>query len=197
MIQKLKLAIFRTLCRFTALRCRLAGLRHGRRCIINGMPSLRLAKGSRVQLGDEVTLISNPRHNPLLQYPVSIRTLLPEAEVSIASHAGISGSRIVCCTRVSIGEYTIVGPETVIYDSKGHDYDPAIGWKGRKTRRGEPISIGAKCLIGMRCTILKGVSIGDHSVVSAGTVVNRDVPAGHLAFGNPMQLSPLPGHLTR
>ncbi len=196
LLTRVKIKVLRVLGAFTQIRCRLRGMTCGKHCFIDGMPQLRLAKGSRVQLGDDVTLISNPRHNPLLQNPMSIHTLLPDAEVTISAHAGLSGCRIVCCNRVSIGEYTIVGPDTVIYDSKGHDYCPEEGWRGRLGRHGLSISIGSRCLLGMRCIILKGVTIGDRCVISAGTVVNKDVPSGHIAFGNPMQISPLPEKYT-
>ncbi len=192
MIQKLKLALLRTLCKITELRCRFIGMTTGTGCFIDGMPSLRLAKASHVILGDDVTLISNPRHNPLLQNRIHIQTLLPEAEILIASHAGISGSRLVCCNRISIGEYTIIGPDTLLYDSEGHDYSPEQGWRGRSSRMGRPIIIGQKCFIGARCMILSGVTIGDRCVISAGSVVTCDVPDGYMASGNPLQMKPLP-----
>lgn len=43
-------------------------------------------------------------------------------------------------------------------------------------------------LIGANATILPGISIGDGAVVSAGTLVNKDVPPGVFVGGNPMQL---------
>ncbi len=191
-IASLKLSILKTLCAFTRFRCRLKGMSFGKGCFVDGMPSLRFTRGSRIELGEDVTLISNPRHNPLLQHPVTLRTLLPEATISIGSHAGISGSRIVCCNKISIGEYTIIGPDCLIYDSEGHDYSEAEGWRGRKKRSGRPISIGEKCFIGARCMILSGVTIGNRCVIAAGSVITSDVPDGHKASGNPATLTPLP-----
>ena len=43
-------------------------------------------------------------------------------------------------------------------------------------------------MIGANTTILPGVTIGDRAVVSAGTLVHRDVPAGAFVGGNPMQI---------
>ena len=48
-----------------------------------------------------------------------------------------------------------------------------------------PIKIGRDVWIGCRVTILPGVTIGDHAVVGAGAVVNRDVPAGEKWAGIP------------
>jgi len=55
------------------------------------------------------------------------------------------------------------------------------------------VIIGRGCFIGARAIILKGVTIGDCAVVGAGAVVTRDVPAGHLAAGNPAVCRPLTG----
>ncbi len=196
-MRKLKLILFRALCKMTEWRCRFKGMRCGKGCTIDGMPYMRIFPGSKLKLGNNVTMLSSKRHNPLIQQRMNIHTCTPQACLEIADYAGISGSHIVCFNRISIGAHTIIGPDTLIFDWKAHDYDSLIGWRGRKSLRGTPISIGSKCYIGARCIILKGVTIGDHCVVSAGTVVNKDIPTGHLAFGNPMQLSPLPEHLTR
>ncbi|MCD7797806.1 MAG: acyltransferase [Akkermansiaceae bacterium] len=193
---RLKLFLFRLDSGITKLRCRLRGARFGRGCVVSGMPRLRMHRGSSVVLGDHVALLSRVRHNPLVRHRVSIQTQTPEAAVEIASHAGISGSRIICVSRVSIGEYTVIGPDCLIYDKKAHVYDPEVGWSARSLS-GKPIVIGSRCYIGTSCIILKGVTIGDRCVVSAGTVVNRDVPAGHIAFGNPMRTAPLPERLVR
>ncbi|WP_382549483.1 acyltransferase, partial [Streptomyces sp. NPDC057131] len=54
-------------------------------------------------------------------------------------------------------------------------------------RLGEVI-IGDEVMIGANTTILPGVEIGSHAVVSAGTLVHKDVPAGSFVGGNPMQI---------
>lgn len=160
--------------------------------IINKMPDLRLAKGSRLILHEDVTLTSNGRHNPLLLHPVTLRTLTPQAVIEFMPHSGITGSSIVCANRVTIGEYTVIGANTLIYDSFGHTYSEENGWSSPRALTGNPISIGSKCFIGVNCIIMGGVTIGDNCLVSAGTVVTADIPAGHKAFGNPMQIEPLP-----
>ena len=170
----------------------LRGVRVGQACMILGTPSIRKKKGSSIVLHDHVTLISLPFANPLLRHRAKLTTLSPHARIEFGSHSGMSGSCIVCCNRVTIGDYTIIGPDTLIYDSEGHSYSPEIGWQGRSERSGQPISIGCKCFIGARCTILSGVSIGDNCVISAGSVVTQNVPSGHKASGNPAVITPLP-----
>ena len=192
MITRIKIAILKFISQFYKLILRKRGFSFGKNCFIDGMPYVKTTKGSRIVLGNNVTLISNQKHNPLLEHPVSIRTLTPEARIELADNSGISGSNIVCCNHISIGEYTIIGPGTLIYDSEGHDYSPEVGWSQRKVRTGRPIRIGSKCFIGARCMIMSGVTIGDNCVIAAGSIISQDIPAGHKASGNPASCSPLP-----
>lgn len=183
------LRLFFFLCKFLT---QIKGASIGKGCIINKLPYIRRCRGSQIILGDYVTMTSNKRHNPLLQHRVELRTLTPQAVIEMKPHSGISGVSLVCCARITIGEYTIVGPGTLIYDSEGHDYSPETGWSSRKLRTGRPITIGSKCFIGSHCIILSGVNIGDNCVIAAGTVVTQDIPAGHKAYGNPAIYEPLP-----
>ncbi|PAQ13603.1 acetyltransferase [Bacillaceae bacterium SAOS 7] len=79
---------------------------------------------------------------------------------------------------ITIGRNSIVGYNTVIL---AHEY--LID----EYRLGKVI-IGDNVMIGANCTILPGVTIGDGAVVSAATLVHRDVPPGAFAGGNPMQI---------
>lgn len=192
MITRIKLLILRVLSNILRRSMSKKGIKFSGACWIHKMPHIQMVKGSSISLGSNVTLISTPRFNPLVEHPVSLRTLTPQASIEIADNAGISGSNLVCCNKISIGEYTIIGPGTLIYDSEGHDYSPEVGWSQRKVRTGRPIHIGSKCFIGARCIILSGVTIGDNCVIAAGTVVTQDIPAGHKAYGNPAVYDPLP-----
>lgn len=192
MLVKFKIAVLRLISAWRCLWLRRRGFHFGRGCFVDGKPYTRTTRGSRVELGDDVTLISNRRHNPLLSHPMNIRTLSPEARIRLADHVGVSGCSLVCCNSISVGEYTIIGPDTLVYDSEGHNYFPETGWRIRTVRSGRPITIGKKCFIGARCMILSGVTIGDNCVVAAGTVVTQDIPTGHRASGNPATCTPLP-----
>jgi acetyltransferase-like isoleucine patch superfamily enzyme len=80
---------------------------------------------------------------------------------------------------VRIGAHTQIGPSTVL-TTTGHDY------RAQELERNySPIVIGKRVWIGANVTILPGVSIGDHSVIGAGAVVTRDIPAYSLAVGVP------------
>lgn len=192
MIQKLKNLLFRLYIARCRRKLRRMGVTVAADAIINAMPDVRMVRGSRIILHEGATLTSNPRHIPLLRHPVQLRTLTPEAVIEFMPNSGMSGASIVCANRVTIGEYTIIGADTLIYDSFGHTYSEETGWNSFRALTGEPITIGKKCFIGARCIITGGVTIGDNCLVSMGTVVTADIPAGHKAFGNPMQIEPLP-----
>ncbi|WP_087972592.1 acyltransferase [Oceanobacillus rekensis] len=80
--------------------------------------------------------------------------------------------------KISVGRNSVVGYNTTIL---AHEY------LIKEYRIGKVI-IGDEVLIGANTTILPGVTVGDHAIVSAGTLVHKDVPAGSFVGGNPMRL---------
>ncbi|MDR4433149.1 heptaprenylglyceryl phosphate O-acetyltransferase [Bacillus tequilensis] len=80
--------------------------------------------------------------------------------------------------KISVGTNTIIGYNTTIL---AHEY------LIQEYRIGE-VMIGDEVMIGANTTILPGVEIGDGAVVSAGTLVHKDVPAGAFVGGNPMKI---------
>jgi acetyltransferase-like isoleucine patch superfamily enzyme len=80
--------------------------------------------------------------------------------------------------KISVGKNSVIGYNTTIL---AHEY--LID----EYRLGEVI-IGDRVLIGANTTILPGVTIGDGAIVSAATLVHKDVPAGAFVGGNPMKV---------
>jgi len=80
--------------------------------------------------------------------------------------------------KISVGRNTVIGYNTTIL---AHEY------LIKEYRLGEVI-IGDEVMIGANTTILPGVQIGDNAIVSAGTLVHKDVPAGAFVGGNPMRI---------
>ncbi|GEK33454.1 acyltransferase [Kurthia sibirica] len=80
--------------------------------------------------------------------------------------------------RITVGSDTIIGFNTTIL---AHEY------LIEEYRLGD-VCIGDRVMIGANSTILPGVTIGDDAVVSAMTLVHKDVPAGAMVGGNPMQV---------
>lgn len=80
--------------------------------------------------------------------------------------------------KISVGRNTVIGYNTTIL---AHEY--LI-----KEYRLGPVEIGSEVMIGANSTILPGVTIGDGAIVSAGTLVHKDVQPGCFVGGNPMRV---------
>jgi acetyltransferase-like isoleucine patch superfamily enzyme len=80
--------------------------------------------------------------------------------------------------KIKVGKNTVIGYNTTIL---AHEY------LIEEYRLGEVV-IGDEVMIGANTTILPGVEIGDKAIISAGTLVHKDVPAGSFVGGNPMQI---------
>lgn len=87
--------------------------------------------------------------------------------------------------QVTIGSRTLFGPNVQIYTATHpiNHIERASGLEYAK-----PISIGEDCWIGGSVVICPGVTIGDRSVIGAGSVVTRDIPSDVFAAGNPCRV---------
>jgi acetyltransferase-like isoleucine patch superfamily enzyme len=78
---------------------------------------------------------------------------------------------------VTLGNNVFVGPHVCFTNDKYPDASPR-----KWTKRGTVVEDGAS--IGANCTILCGITVGAKSMVGAGSVVTKDVPAGATVYGN-------------
>jgi len=104
----------------------------------------------------------------------------------------MSGGAICSAQSVTIGEGTLLGANVVIADTDFHPIVP----EGRRYSHADvavaPVTIQENVFIGMNSLILKGVVIGANSVIGAGSVVTKSIPANVIAAGNPCRvLKPL------
>jgi len=88
-------------------------------------------------------------------------------------------------THIYIGDNTMLGPNVTIATA-GHPIDPELRRKGLQYNL--PVRIGSNCWLGAGVIVMPGVTIGDNTVVGAGSVVTRDLPAGVVAVGNPCRV---------
>lgn len=112
------------------------------------------------------------------------------------------GVGLYCLEKIQIGDYTGIATGTTIIDNNTHRIGvedrirhrirvspigegyPGLG-NGWELSESAPIIIGDCVWIGAGCTILKGVTIGDGSIVARNSVVTKDVPAYTIVAGNP------------
>ena len=92
-----------------------------------------------------------------------------------------------CCCQdqggIFVGDGVLIGHQVVLA-TLNHDLAPAK----RKNMFHAPIVIGNNVWIGAHATILAGVTLGENSVVAAGAVVTKDVPAGAVVAGVPAKI---------
>jgi acetyltransferase-like isoleucine patch superfamily enzyme len=92
--------------------------------------------------------------------------------------------------RITIGRHCLLAARVCLFDSDGHSIDPAARLAGLPPppESSKPIVLGNNVWVGTGALILKGVTIGDDSIVAARAVVTHDIPSGVLVAGNPARI---------
>ncbi len=89
------------------------------------------------------------------------------------------------CGGITIGEHCFIGPNCGLYTA----IHPKISnERNQGLERALPITIGDHCWLGGDVTVLPGVSIGENTIIGAGSVVTKDIPANVIAVGNPCRV---------
>lgn len=86
---------------------------------------------------------------------------------------------------IYVGDSVMMGPNVVLATA-GHPVEP--GLRRKVAQFNLPIHIGANVWLGAGCIVLPGVTIGENSVIGAGSVVTKDIPANVVAVGNPCRV---------
>lgn len=88
-------------------------------------------------------------------------------------------------THIYIGDCTMIGPNVTIATA-GHPIEP--GLRSRGLQYNMPVHIGKNCWLGAGVIVMPGVTIGDNTVIGAGSIVTRDIPSNVVAVGNPCRV---------
>jgi acetyltransferase-like isoleucine patch superfamily enzyme len=164
----------------------LNGITWGNRWRFYGLPILQKQHRSEMRFGDGLNLRSSVRSNPLgPNHPVILCTWQAGAVLEIGDNFGMTGGSICVAHRITIGNRVIIGANTVVVDTDFHPLDFRIRNIHPQDSLTAPVHIQNDVFIGMNCLILKGVTIGQGSVIGAGSVVAGNIPAGVVAAGNP------------
>ena len=86
---------------------------------------------------------------------------------------------------IFIGEHTMIGPNVTL-TTTGHPIRPDL--REQIAQYSEPIHIGRNVWIGAGVIVLPGVTIGDNSIIGAGSVVSRSIPSNVVAVGVPCRV---------
>lgn len=88
-------------------------------------------------------------------------------------------------THIYIGSHTMIGPGVIIATA-GHPVLPIL--REQEYQYNAPIHIGSNCWLGAGVIVLPGVTIGDNTVIGAGSVVTKDIPSDAVAVGAPCRV---------
>ena len=148
---------------------------------------VRIHKNSKIKIGDNVTFVSSSKKSALSINSKLKLVCFYKGSIDIRNNVAINGSTISCrSTSIVIKEGTIIAPNCTITDSNFHSILPI---KNRNTNLGietdRPIYIEKNVWIGLNCTVLKGVRIGENSIIAAGSVVLSNVEPNSIYRGNP------------
>lgn len=87
--------------------------------------------------------------------------------------------------KVEFGDNVFIAPNCV-FSTAGHAIDAEQRGKGLEIAL--PIKVGNNVWFGANVSVLPGVTIGDNTIIGAGSVVNKDIPSGVIAVGNPCRV---------
>jgi maltose O-acetyltransferase len=132
--------------------------------MVRALGGVRVMADGRIRLGDGVFFLPGMLDSEL--------TCEAGAELLVGAESGFNyGCSIVAARSITIGRSCLFGSMSRISDRLGE--------------RVAPVVLGNEVWLGHGAIVLPGVTIGDRSVVSAGSVVCEDVPPNSLAIGNP------------
>lgn len=150
--------------------------RVGRRLNLEGAPPLIGGNGTIV-VGDDVQIGSPCTWN-----------VESGGELIIGDRVSLNYRGIISVAKsVRIGDDTMIAGDVAIFDNTNHPVSPRARLSGGALTDREvgPVVIGRNVWVGICCIIMRGVTIGDNSVIAAGSVVTRSVAPNTLVAGNP------------
>ena len=163
---------------------RMAGLKFNDTWKINGR--IYIINEGKIQIGNSFSANSGKNANPIGGDTMLRLIVRKNGNLKIGKHVGISNSTIVCKNEIEIGDFVLIGGGCKIWDTDFHSIGAMERMhKGDLKVKSTQISIGNYAFIGGSSTILKGVTIGNHSIVATGSVVTKNIPDNEIWGGNP------------
>jgi acetyltransferase-like isoleucine patch superfamily enzyme len=176
----------------TKLLLLLLGCPYGRNLRVDGRVIIRVARRGAIRLGDNVCINSRTGSNLVGRTNPTILHCMGDGHITFGNNSGCSFAVLSSKSSIRIGDNTKIGGNARIYD---HDYH-ALDYLSRRTPATDiaacktaPVVIGDDILIGANAIILKGVAVGDRSVIGASSLVTiKNIPPDSLAAGNPARV---------
>ncbi len=168
--------------------CYIKGVKIGKKVVFNGFPVVRRYENSDIIIGDNC--LFNSAKNSVrvgLQKRCTFVTLRKKSEIVIGKNSGGSGVILLAAIKITIGNNVMIGAHSMIIDNDFHHSDPNKRHQNIDIPA-RPIIIEDNVFIGTNCMILKGITIGENSVIGANSVVINSIPKNSIAIGNPCKV---------
>lgn len=147
-----------------------------------GLMKFKKAANATIEIGTKCKFRSKPTSNLIgINKPCIISALTTKANLQIGDNCGFSGTVIGCFCNIKIGKNVRCGANTLITDSDWHLDDIRAG-------KPCPVIIENNVWLGVNVMVLKGVTIGENTIIGAGSVVVQDIPPNVVAAGNPCKI---------
>jgi acetyltransferase-like isoleucine patch superfamily enzyme len=158
------------------------GVEIGSNCQFRGWSSFLMVDDSTVKINKNCRFNSTTTSNRIgINHKCMISTLQKGAYLEIGSDSGFSGVSIGCFKKIIIGNNVRVGANVLITDSDWHLEDSRVSDP-------KPIYIGNNVWLGYGVVVMKGVTIGDNTIIGINSVVTKDIPSNVIAVGNPCKV---------
>lgn len=170
------------------------GVTVGMNAIVIGKISV-IGQG-KIIIGDNFLMTSGEHINPIsANVQGAFFTDSPDARIVIGNNVGMSSTRMWIHDSLTIGNNVKIGGGVLLMDTDCHELNYKVrngclptgeGWG--ETTLSSPIVIEDDVWIGAQSIVLKGVTIGARSIIGAGSVVAKSIPADCIAAGNPCKV---------
>jgi acetyltransferase-like isoleucine patch superfamily enzyme len=156
--------------------------------ISKGIPIINVSLSGSFSIGKNFIVHSGKYYNMIGRQQRCFFIVGKKAKLLIGDNVGISGTALICHKEIIIEDNVRIGGGVVIYDTDFHSLDlgeriaiPEI----TENIRISPVKIKQGAFIGAHSIILKGVVIGNNSILGAGSVLSKSIPDNQLWAGNP------------
>lgn len=152
-----------------------------------GRPYIHRAPLSKISIGDNCIFRSDATSNLVgVNRRCMISTNVAGSEVRIGNNVGMSGTVIGAGQQIIIEDDVLCGANVLITDWDWHPIAPSQRHTGAGETR--PVRISRNVWLGLNTVVLKGVTIGENSIIAANSTVTRDIPANVIAGGSPCRV---------
>lgn len=168
------------------------GCSHGKNLRVDGRTVIHIDKKGALRFGENVEINSRFSANLVGMTNPTVFQCIGNGSIHIGDNSGCSSTVFSSRCSITIGSNVKIGGNVRIFD---HDYHP-LDYRERRNiylpdtgLPSYPVIIGNNVFIGTNALILKGVNIGDRSIIGAGAVVSiKNIPADSLVVGNPAKI---------